>query len=94
VASPSALLEKDTWDILLGLAHCQSICERQAWSEIFERFDLPATTMAIGLVDWDVMVATLRGCLAVQKWLRSESPVVFELSDFIPRSKGSEERHK
>lgn len=31
---------------------------------------LAATTIAIGLVDWDVVMGMLRGFLAVQRWLR------------------------
>ncbi len=31
---------------------------------------LAAATIAIGLVDWDVVMGMLRGFLAVQRWLR------------------------
>lgn len=29
----------------------------------------PATIMAMGLVDWDTMMVTLKGFLTVQRWL-------------------------
>ena len=38
---------------------------------------IAASTMTIGLVDWETVVATLKGFLAVQRWLRrSESGII------------------
>jgi hypothetical protein len=33
---------------------------------------IASSTIAIGLVDWDVAMATLRGFLAVQRWLKGD----------------------
>jgi hypothetical protein len=46
----------------------------------------PATTMAIGLSDWDVATGTLRACLAVQRFVGGESRGAGILSSLVPRS--------
>ena len=72
---------KETPGIFLWIVLCVTPFARDKQEGRFLKGMMAAATIAIGLVDWDVVMGMLRGFLAVQRWLRTgvkelEGPVI------------------
>lgn len=52
---------------------------------------IASSTLAVGLVDWDVAVQTLRGFGAVQRWLRGGKDGGKEKGEKVERPAGNEQ---
>ena len=63
---------KQTPGIFYWIVLCVTPFARDKQEGRFLKGMFASTTIAIGLVNWDVVVGTLRGFLAVQKWLRAD----------------------
>jgi hypothetical protein len=62
---------KQTPGIFFWIVLCVTPFARDKQEGRFLKGMLAATTIAIGLVDWDVVMGMLRGFLAVQRWLKA-----------------------
>ena len=55
------------WILLVASPYARDMSEGRFFKAL-----MPATMMAMGVVDWDTVVGTLRSFLAVQRWLGGE----------------------